>query len=1201
MFVDPALSQTFNYFIAIEVNVSDISVVNQLRSLLNYVQFPYMISNTIEIDSANLTTVCSPNGTGYQCKCEDQLAWSYNTCLTYTSCGNDYNNYSCGCINGLPPDGESCGYIQPTIPPSPPSSATPTPTPSSPTTENSTETNSTTLSPPPSSPTPTPSFPTTENSTETNSTTLSPPPSSPTPTPSSPTTENSTEANSTTLSPPPSSPTPTPSSPTTENSTEANSTIPPPTPSSATPTPSPTTTEISTETTTPPTTSSAVTPKFQVEMSFKILDTFTTDLLDPTSVKYIKFKDDIQNALTANYQYLPGFLSVIVTGFRAGSVITDFVVNTNNVSDAAIVAANTQIVKDLKIKDYIIDPNSFQALINGTEPFSITPSPVLSGNVMQMNCSPPDAMSVQSVTWKFNNSPLPNSGRYTIINQPPTLVVLNVKTDDSGVYSCVVTDNILTYTHQQVITIQPQPPIINLPLSQIYVRCGNQNIPMKCCVTYSTPGTLQINWLDNSGNQLPSSSDVMLSINERCITYTLPVTQQNCANKKFTCQVMNGKINMTAVAQLNFLAAGALLTCNDPLYGNGTDGSVAVVGCPQNFEGNLTATCINKQWQVADNCVLSVIKQIATESENLTALMVPGIATQLANAVQSNRQQIQDSPATVSAVVNILNKIAEVSKNVTEDVIQNVLETVNILVSPNTTKTWSTLNNNNENKNTSARLLGSMETISGSLAQDYISINKENLNLQKTLFSRNFSTDLNSSHILIPDTGSPNVTAITTIVFTTMNIVLPARNSTETANTTNNTNVINGIVMLVKSDTIVKNVSISFNKQNTSLGNPQCVFWNFTLFGEAGGWDSSGCTVLDDKNDSITCSCNHLTSFSILMSPFIPEAIRILLDFITYIGVSISLLSLVLCLIIEAFVWTVVTKNSTAYMRHVSIVNIAVSLLMADIWFMVGAGISDIGHSTPVGSCTAATFFTHFFYLALFFWMLISALLLLYRMVMVFSDMSKCAMMSIAFTVGYGAPLIIAVITIAVTAPQHGYFRQDSACWLNWAQTKALLAFVIPALTIVAINLLILIVVLVKILMRGVGENRQPEEKNALVVVARCVVILTPLFGLTWGFGIGTMVAPESVGFHVVFAVLNSFQGLFILIFGTLLDSRVRAAIVGRFSFVHTLSGRTRTSSGGASSSSRFSRFRRERRNAYNVSDVAASSQSGASESFINI
>ncbi|KAL4661066.1 adhesion G protein-coupled receptor F5-like [Arapaima gigas] len=408
--------------------------------------------------------------------------------------------------------------------------------------------------------------------------------------------------------------------------------------------------------------------------------------------------------------------------------------------------------------------------------------------------------------------------------------------------------------------------------------------------------------------------------------------------------------------------------------------------------------------------------------------------------------------------------------------------------------------------------------------------------------------------------------------------------------------------MLVKSSAKVQNVSLSFDKKNKNLGNPQCVFWNFTLFDEAGGgWDSSGCKVQPNGNNSVSCVCNHLTSFSILMSPYIPEAIRIILDFITYIGVSISMASLVLCLIIEAFVWTVVTKNDTAHMRHVSIVNIAVSLLIANIWFMVGAGVSDIGHATPVGPCSAATFFAHFFYLALFFWMLISALLLLYCTIMVFSDMSKCAMMSIAFLVGYGAPLIIAVITVAVTAPQGGYFRQDSACWLNWYETKALLAFVIPALTIVAINLIILVVVLIKILMRGVGENRQPDEKNALLVVARCVAILTPFFGLTWGFGIGTMVSPSNVGFHVVFAVLNSFQGFFILIFGTLLDSRVRAAVVARFSSLHSLSGRSRTTSGGAPSSSAFTLLRRVRKNMYNVSEVASSSRSSNSESYVSI
>ncbi|KAK3521252.1 hypothetical protein QTP70_001551 [Hemibagrus guttatus] len=177
--------------------------------------------------------------------------------------------------------------------------------------------------------------------------------------------------------------------------------------------------------------------------------------------------------------------------------------------------------------------------------------------------------------------------------------------------------------------------------------------------------------------------------------------------------------------------------------------------------------------------------------------------------------------------------------------------------------------------------------------------------------------------------------------------------------------------------------------------------------------------------------------------------------------------------------------------------------------------------------------------------MLLSALLLLYRTLMVFSRMTRGAMMGIGFTVGYGVPLIIAVITVASTAGNKGYIQQDYNCWLNWKETKALLAFVIPALTIVAINFLVLIVVLCKMLRRGVNASTQPDEKHPLAVIARCVAILTPLFGLTWGFGIGTMVS-DKFGIHVVFAFFNSLQGFFILLFGTLLDSKVREALAGR-------------------------------------------------------
>uniref|UniRef100_A0A3Q2YTH4 G-protein coupled receptors family 2 profile 2 domain-containing protein n=1 Tax=Hippocampus comes TaxID=109280 RepID=A0A3Q2YTH4_HIPCM len=184
--------------------------------------------------------------------------------------------------------------------------------------------------------------------------------------------------------------------------------------------------------------------------------------------------------------------------------------------------------------------------------------------------------------------------------------------------------------------------------------------------------------------------------------------------------------------------------------------------------------------------------------------------------------------------------------------------------------------------------------------------------------------------------------------------------------------------------------------------------------------------------------------------------------------------------------------------------------------------------------------------ISLFFWMLASALLLFYRSVRVFGGgLSKNTMLAIGFSLGYGAPLIITVITIAVTAPNDAYIRENVICWLNWDKSRALLAFVVPALIIVFVNIIILIVVIVKILQsRGMTRGANEDEKYVLVVIIRSLAILTPFFGITWGLGVGILVDPTNLGIHITFAFFNSLQGFFILVFGTLLDKKVCTVIV---------------------------------------------------------
>uniref|UniRef100_A0A3P9Q5Q0 Adhesion G protein-coupled receptor F7 n=1 Tax=Poecilia reticulata TaxID=8081 RepID=A0A3P9Q5Q0_POERE len=437
-----------------------------------------------------------------------------------------------------------------------------------------------------------------------------------------------------------------------------------------------------------------------------------------------------------------------------------------------------------------------------------------------------------------------------------------------------------------------------------------------------------------------------------------------------------------------------------------------------------------------------------------------------------------------------------------------------ILTTDAAKNSWNELNNDNrsessENKNASSSFLSAFEGIATHVVNEPLNIDTQYIIFTKINFTNNFQDDFNSSvEIDIPEAeGSRQSVAV--MLFASMDNVLPARQNVNTS-----FSVINGRVVLIRPESDINNISIVFNVLNDTLGKPKCVFWDFHLLDGLGGWSDEGCSFVQNGNGTVRCSCNHTTSFSILMSPDSPQ--DPVLDFITYIGIGISMGSLVVCLIIEGIAWRKIKKHSTSYLRHVSIVNIAVSLLIADIWFIIGAAISNT-NSAP--ACTAATFFIHFFYLALFFWMLASALLLLYRTLSVFDGgLSKLTMLIIGFSLGYGAPLIIATITIASTAPSNEYIRQNVVCWLNWDQSKALLAFVIPALLIVVINLIILIVVLYKILSRRGGANAaQTEEKNILYVIARSLAVLTPLFGLTWGLGVGVLISPKNRGMHITF------------------------------------------------------------------------------------
>ncbi|XP_033874768.3 adhesion G protein-coupled receptor F5-like isoform X1 [Acipenser ruthenus] len=788
-----------------------------------------------------------------------------------------------------------------------------------------------------------------------------------------------------------------------------------------------------------------------------------------------------------------------------------------------------------------------------------------------------------------------------------SLTITNVNKLWEGEYRCEFSYESKNTSAKARMNVYSLPTITVSPEKKKH-DCNSDvnNEVVKCCIPVgSETYTMTFN-TDIQPGDLIASQDQMCAN----FTYLYPETCE--VTHVITCKVTNqlNKFITKNITLDSFRKIENEVLCSHPTYGIGQDHDSITTACPPQQTGNITVECKSGNWIVtSDTCVLKAIDDIFFKASQLTnspkpvQTELPSLIEELKNTSTKLKNNITSSTATISSVVNILSVFSKTAENITisKTELTGFLETVNNVIGLESIKSWKNLNNQ-ETDSSSSRLLQSVELFTKSLSTNSsFNLETNNINLKATkittenssyneAFTFNNTKVSGSVNIPASELSVLNNTFIVAVAYLSLSDILPSRN-----NTTNKE--VNGIVLTAIVHGNVKSVALDFGVKNTSLGNPQCVFWNFTLYNNTGSWDDFGCKPEILGNSSIRCRCEHLTSFSILMSPkeIKDSGISEALDYITYIGLGVSMGSLVLCLLIEAIVWQSVNKNKTSYIRHVSIVNLALSLLIADIWFIIGAAIDA---STP--ACSAATFFIHFFYLALFFWMLTLAILLFFRVVLVFKDLGKSQMLAIAFCLGYGCPLIIAVVSVAVTAPEDHYTRKDT-CWLNWDNTMVLLAFVIPALVIITINLIILIVVIFKMLRRTIGDKPRAEETSTLKVVARCIAILTPFLGLTWGFGIGMVVAPDNKGIHVVFTVLNAFQGFFVLVFGTLLDSKIRDALLKTFSLSRNVSQQTRSTTGGVSSGN--TNYRPNifgQKKTYRVHEVSTSSNSTSSYSVLS-
>ncbi|KAH3726982.1 hypothetical protein DPMN_052889 [Dreissena polymorpha] len=325
-----------------------------------------------------------------------------------------------------------------------------------------------------------------------------------------------------------------------------------------------------------------------------------------------------------------------------------------------------------------------------------------------------------------------------------------------------------------------------------------------------------------------------------------------------------------------------------------------------------------------------------------------------------------------------------------------------------------------------------------------------------------------------------------------------------------------------------QNVTLVFELFNTDLAKPSCSFWEKGNSSGEGFWSSEGCKLVEYNHQTglVTCSCNHLTNFAVLMSPgvTVEKIHHQTLSAITVVGCCLSLAGLVTSSVIYVYCWRMVKSN-----RATLLLNLCAALFVAYLAFLIG-----IKRTQTTGACTFTAVLLHYVYLVAFFLMLAEGGVIA---LMVLSPLTKRDNVPYFFAGAYGFPAII--VGVSMVATQLDGYGNDRFCWLS-VESGLFWAFAGPVLAIVVTNLIILVLVLKQLF--GVAAMSKKTDAEKVKTGVRSVCILLPVMGLTWVFGIFA-VNKDTLVFQYLFAIFNSLQGFLIFLVQCVFDRKVRDAL----------------------------------------------------------
>ncbi|XP_028831384.1 adhesion G protein-coupled receptor L3 isoform X5 [Denticeps clupeoides] len=324
--------------------------------------------------------------------------------------------------------------------------------------------------------------------------------------------------------------------------------------------------------------------------------------------------------------------------------------------------------------------------------------------------------------------------------------------------------------------------------------------------------------------------------------------------------------------------------------------------------------------------------------------------------------------------------------------------------------------------------------------------------------------------------------------------------------------------------------------------NPNCSFWSYSKRTMTGFWSTQDCRLLGTNRTHTSCSCTHLTNFAVLMAHVEVKKADpmhdLLLDVITWVGILLSLVCLLICIFTFCFFRGLQSDRNTIHK------NLCISLFFAESLFLVGINRAD----QPI-ACAVFAALLHFFFLAAFTWMFLEGVQLYIMLVEVFE--SEYSRTKYFYLAGYGVPAVIVGVSAAVDYRSYG---TDRVCWLR-LDTYFIWSFIGPATLIIMLNVIFLGIALYKMFHHTTilkPDSGCLDNIKSWVIGA---IALLCLLGLTWAFGL-MYINESTVIMAYLFTIFNSLQGMFIFIFHCILQKKVRKEY-GRCLRTHCCSGKS--------------------------------------------